>query len=61
MELSGTSSAGMSCLDFEDVNVLVEYVLGEEDKAFPYIPANFQHVSVYQFCLDLSECYARNL
>lgn len=49
MKLSGTSSAGTSYLDFEDVKVPVEYLLGEEGQAFAYILQNFNHVCFISF------------
>lgn len=57
MKLSGTSSAGTSYLDFEDVKVPVEYLLGEEGKAFSYVLTNFNHVSLSRrFSFNLSDC-----
>ena len=50
MKLSGTASAGTSYLDFEDVKVPVEYLLGEEGKAFSYILTNFNHVRIRYRC-----------
>lgn len=43
MKMSGSSSAGTAFVEFNEVKVPVENVVGERGKAFKYIVSNFNH------------------
>lgn len=43
MVMSGSSSAGTAFVEFDDVEVPAENIVGERGKAFKYIVSNFNH------------------
>lgn len=43
MKMSGSSSAGTAFVEFNEVKVPVQNVVGERGKAFKYIVSNFNH------------------
>ncbi|PVH76613.1 acyl-CoA dehydrogenase [Cadophora sp. DSE1049] len=47
MKMSGSSSAGTAFVDFDDVLVLVENVIGEVGKGFKCIVSNFNHERLF--------------
>ncbi|GME49438.1 Monooxygenase FAD-binding protein [Neofusicoccum parvum] len=67
MKMSGSSSAGTAFVEFNEVKVPVENVVGERGKAFKYIVSNFNHERLFiafqsvrsaRVCLEDSMSYA---
>jgi alkylation response protein AidB-like acyl-CoA dehydrogenase len=67
MKMSGSGSAGTAFVEFDDVSVPVENVVGQRGQAFKYIVSNFNHevsISVGRFhtanlCSDFSLAFNR--
>lgn len=67
MKMSGSSSAGTAFVEFNEVKVPVQNVVGERGKAFKYIVSNFNHERLFiamqslrsaRVCLEDSMGYA---
>lgn len=43
MEMSGSTTAGTAFVEFDDVEVPLDMVVGERGKGFKYIVSNFNH------------------
>lgn len=43
MEMSGSTTAGTAFVEFDDVEVPLDMVIGERGKGFKYIVSNFNH------------------
>ena len=43
MTMSGSTTAGTAFVDFDDVKVPLDYVVGERGQGFKYIVSNFNH------------------
>jgi alkylation response protein AidB-like acyl-CoA dehydrogenase len=47
MEMSGSTAAGTAFVDFDDVHVPFDMVVGERGKGFKYIVSNFNHERLF--------------
>lgn len=43
MTMSGSTTAGTAFVDFDDVKVPLDFVVGERGQGFKYIVSNFNH------------------
>lgn len=53
--VSGSSTAGTAFVDFDDVKVPVDMVVGERGKGFKYIVSNFNHERLF-ICMQALRC-----
>lgn len=47
IDISGSTTAGTAFVDFDDVKVPVEMVIGERGKGFKYVVSNFNHERLF--------------
>lgn len=55
LTVSGSATAGTVYVDFDDVKVPIDMVVGERGKGFKYIVSNFNHERLF-ICMQMLRC-----
>lgn len=55
LTVSGSSTAGTAYVDYDDVKVPTDMVVGERGQGFKYIVSNFNHERLF-ICMQMLRC-----